>query len=99
MHLSKISKGIRAGTRVKRGQVIGAVGSTGLATGPHLHYAFYVNGRYVDPMKIKLPQLPNSYEPIPAEFLQKTLSELEHQHEQVQIAYSSKGQQSVSGGV
>jgi len=99
VHLSKISKGIRAGTRVKRGQVIGAVGSTGLATGPHLHYAFYVNGRYVDPMKIKLPQLPNSYEPIPAEFLQKTLSELEHQHEQVQIAYSSKGQQSVSGGV
>lgn len=99
VHLSKISKGIRAGVRVKRGQVIGAVGSTGLATGPHLHYAFYVNGKYVDPMKIKLPQLPNTHEPIPGEFLRAMLSELEHQHEQVQIAYAARTEQTVSGGV
>ena len=57
LHLSKIAKGIRPGTRVARGQLIGNVGSTGWATGPHLHYSFYDKGRYVDPLKIKLPVL------------------------------------------
>ena len=59
LHLSRISKGIKKGARVKRGQKIGAVGMTGLATGPHLHYSFYDKGRYVDPMKIKLPRVAN----------------------------------------
>ncbi len=49
-HLKRIAKGVRIGTRVKMGQVIGHVGSTGLATGPHLHYALYKGKRYIDPL-------------------------------------------------
>jgi murein DD-endopeptidase MepM/ murein hydrolase activator NlpD len=55
-HLSRIASGVRPGARVKQGQVIGYVGSTGLATGPHLHYAMYRYGKYVDPMKTALPR-------------------------------------------
>lgn len=52
-HLSRFQKGIYKGVRVKQKDVIGYVGKTGLATGPHLHYAFYDNGRPIDPLKIK----------------------------------------------
>jgi len=52
-HLSRFGKGIVKGERVKQKQIIGYVGRTGLATGPHLHYAFYNNGRPVDPLKIE----------------------------------------------
>lgn len=52
-HLSRIA--VKRGQKVRQGQVIGYVGSTGLATGPHLHYQFWVNGKYVDPMRVKLP--------------------------------------------
>ena len=55
-HLSRISKGIRPGKRVEQGQTIGYVGSTGLATGPHLHYEFRVRGVHRDPLRVKLPQ-------------------------------------------
>jgi murein DD-endopeptidase MepM/ murein hydrolase activator NlpD len=55
-HLSRFSKGIRKGKRVEQGQIIGYVGSTGLATGPHLHYEFRVHGVHRDPLKVKLPQ-------------------------------------------
>lgn len=55
LHMSKIEKGIRPGTRVRQGQVIGYVGSTGLATGPHLCYRFWKNGVQVDALKQKLP--------------------------------------------
>lgn len=55
LHMSKIAKGVRAGTRVKQGQVIGYVGSTGLATGPHLCFRFWKNGKQVDALKVKIP--------------------------------------------
>jgi murein DD-endopeptidase MepM/ murein hydrolase activator NlpD len=55
-HMSAFARGIEEGKRVRQGQVIGFVGSTGLSTGSHLHYEILVNGRFVDPMRIKLPR-------------------------------------------
>ena len=56
LHMTKIKKGIRPGVRVNQGDVIGFVGSTGLATGPHVCYRFWKNGRQVDPYRQKLPK-------------------------------------------
>ncbi|MBF90140.1 MAG: peptidase M23, partial [Flavobacteriales bacterium] len=55
LHMSKIKNGIKRNVKVKQGQIIGYVGSTGLATGPHVCYRFWKNGRQVDPYKQKLP--------------------------------------------
>lgn len=55
-HLNRIAKGIKTGNSVKRGQVIGTVGSTGLATGPHLHFGLFRNGRYINPLSKDLPR-------------------------------------------
>ena len=55
LHMSKIARGIKPGTTVKQGQTIGYVGSTGLATGPHVCYRFWKNGRQVDALKVDLP--------------------------------------------
>ena len=57
-HLSRIAKGIRPGARVDQGEIIGYVGETGLASGPHLHYEFLVNGTQRDPLKLALPPGP-----------------------------------------
>ncbi|QGX39202.1 peptidase M23 [Permianibacter aggregans] len=61
-HLSRYGKGISTGKRVSQGQVIGYVGSSGLATAPHLHYEFLVNGVHRNPRTVPLPQA----EPVPA---------------------------------
>ncbi|MFK8252710.1 M23 family metallopeptidase [Ancylobacter terrae] len=55
-HQTGFAKGIREGVRVRQGQLIGYIGSTGLSTGPHLHYEVLVNGRFVDPLRIRLPR-------------------------------------------
>jgi murein DD-endopeptidase MepM/ murein hydrolase activator NlpD len=53
-HMSGFARGITAGVRVQQGQVVGFLGSTGLSTGPHLHYEVIVNGNFVDPLRIRL---------------------------------------------
>lgn len=60
-HMSAFASRFHVGSRVREGQIIGYVGQTGLATGPHLHYEFRINGVHYDPMKVKLP----SAQPVP----------------------------------
>ncbi len=55
-HLTKIAKGIRKGKKIQQGQIIGYVGSTGLATGPHLHYEVRIHNKPTNPLKLKIPR-------------------------------------------
>ena len=55
-HMSAFGPGITAGARVRQGQIVGRLGSSGLSTGPHLHYEVMINDRVVDPLAIKLPK-------------------------------------------
>ena len=54
-HLSAFKRGMKKGRHVRQNEVIGYVGSTGLATGPHLHYEFRINGKHVNPLSHRLP--------------------------------------------
>lgn len=71
LHMSKIAKGMKRGARVKQGDVIGYVGSTGLATGPHVCYRFWKDGQQVDPRKEKMMFA----EPLPAQYREKFLAQ------------------------
>lgn len=72
-HMSRYKKGIRVGQRVRQGEVIGYIGSSGLATGPHLHYEFRVDGVHKNPLTVTLPKA----EPLPKQYLAdfKTLAQ------------------------
>ena len=80
-HLSRYAKGIASGARVEQGDVIGYVGSTGLATGPHLHYEFRVNGVHKNPVTVQLPKsdpIPDKYKPGFLRYAAIWASELDH---------------------
>ncbi len=70
-HLSKYGKAVRKGNWVQQGQVIGYVGSTGLSTGPHLHYELWLNGKRVNPLKLKLPRAASVPKNEKSDFLHK----------------------------
>ncbi|MDM7321930.1 MAG: peptidoglycan DD-metalloendopeptidase family protein [Gammaproteobacteria bacterium] len=70
-HMSRFEPTLREGARVKQGQVIGYVGATGYATGPHLHYEFRINGVHRDPLSVALPEA----QPIPANERARFLAE------------------------
>ncbi len=75
-HQSAFAKGIAPGVKVRQGQVIGYLGSTGLSTGPHLHYEVLVNGSFVNPMKIRVPR--------GRELQGATLAEYKRQRDEIQ---------------
>ncbi|MFW6389087.1 MAG: M23 family metallopeptidase, partial [Marinilabiliaceae bacterium] len=70
MHLSGFAKGLRKGMKVKQGDLIGYVGQTGLATGPHLDFRVYKNNKPIDPLKIEAPPVDPIHEEYQSEYLE-----------------------------
>ncbi|KZY63787.1 peptidase M23 [Oleiphilus sp. HI0071] len=92
-HMTKFARNVKTGKRVKQGQVIGYVGSTGLASGPHLHYEFRVNGVHKNPVRVKLPHA----KPVPSEELTQfalqtkpLLAQLQTLREDYQLAFNAQ---------
>lgn len=94
LHMQRIAKGIRPGTHVRQGQVIGYVGATGLATGPHVCYRFWKNGRQVNPRREKFPEskpMPERYLPAFEAYRDQVLTTLRA------IPYETKAKKTVVG--
>jgi murein DD-endopeptidase MepM/ murein hydrolase activator NlpD len=89
MHLNKIAAGIKKGSRVTRGTVIGTLGKTGLATGPHLHFGLFDNGKYIDPLKAKIMQSPDAAKPSP--MVIATIADLKKMHDSMSVASIESG--------
>jgi len=80
-HLSGFAAGVRKGVRVAQGQTVGYVGSSGFATGPHLHYEFKISGQHQDPMRVALPKA----DPLAAKYIAKFQVEAGAQGEQLAL--------------
>ena len=92
LHLSKFARGIKPGKRVNQGQIIGYVGSTGYATGPHLHYEFLVNGVHQNPRTVSLPQAKPVNDQEISRFRDRTFENLlllDHFNQQVALTSTS----------
>ncbi len=83
-HMSKFRKGLRTGSRINQGNIIGYVGSTGLASGPHLHYEFRINGAHRNPLTVTLPNASPIKAKYKADFLESS-SPLFKQLEQLSL--------------
>jgi murein DD-endopeptidase MepM/ murein hydrolase activator NlpD len=86
-HLNGFASGIRVGGRVSQGEVIGYVGMTGLATGPHLHYELHKDGRPVDPLNVDIP----SGDPIPSSHMPRWAQESETRFALLSLAVVNRG--------
>lgn len=80
-HLSGFASGVRKGARVSQGQTVGFVGSTGFATGPHLHYEFKIAGQHQDPMRVALPKA----DPLAAKYIAQFRNTASAQGEQLAL--------------
>jgi murein DD-endopeptidase MepM/ murein hydrolase activator NlpD len=90
LHLSKIQSGIKAGSKISRGQLIGAVGTTGLSSGPHLHFSLYDNGKYVNPMTTKLPNVINEKNLVSPKIIMASVETMKQQLQAVAYASNAK---------
>lgn len=92
-HMHRYGRGIRNGSKVKQGQIIGYVGKSGLATGPHLHYEFYKNGAVRNPVTVKLPKSKSVPKSLLNDFKAQTkplVAKLDQFNTNTQLALSKK---------